>query len=154
MTVNVLGTEYTVLVKKYDEDEAFARREINGYCDGLMKQIAVCDMDTYKGLEHEPKEYCAACQRQAVRHEIVHAFFFESGLSESSNTVNVPWATNEELVDWMAWQGPKIYAAWREAGALDDLPFSANQITIDGMELARNVCKIACCGGDGNGGGR
>ena len=119
MTVNVLGTEYAIFVKKYDEDEAFSRREIDGYCDGMMKQIVVCDMTTYKGFEHEPEEYCVTTQRHALRHEIVHAFFFESGLADSSNTVNVPWATNEELVDWLAWQGPKIYAAWREVGALD-----------------------------------
>ena len=29
------------------------------------------------------------------------------------------WASNEAMVDWIARQGQKIYAAWREAGALD-----------------------------------
>lgn len=31
MKVNVLGTEYTVTTKKYDEDEAFERLKIVGY---------------------------------------------------------------------------------------------------------------------------
>lgn len=49
MKLNILGTEYAVVVKKYDEDEAFARLNIDGYCDGLIKKIVVCDMATYKG---------------------------------------------------------------------------------------------------------
>ena len=51
--------------------------------------------------------------KKVLRHEITHAFFFESGLAENS-----PFAQNEELVDWMAIQGPKIYKAWQEAGAV------------------------------------
>ena len=38
MKLNILGTEYAVVVKKYDEDEAFARLNIDGYCDGLIKK--------------------------------------------------------------------------------------------------------------------
>jgi hypothetical protein len=54
--------------------------------------------------------------RRVVRHEIVHAFLMESGLDESSNPADA-WATNEEMVDWFARQGPKIYKAWKEADA-------------------------------------
>lgn len=48
-----------------------------------------------------------------VRHEIVHAFLKESGLDCNSD-----WARNEEIVDWIALQGPKIMAAWTEAGCI------------------------------------
>ena len=118
MTVNILGTSYTLTIKKYDEDEAFERRSIDGYCDGLTKQIVVCDMTTYKGWEHEPQETAAAAKRQTVRHEIVHAFFEESGLSYSGLQYEGSWAKNEEMVDWIASQGQKIYKAWQEADAL------------------------------------
>lgn len=118
MTVNVLGTEYTITVKKYEEDEVFERRSIDGYHDGLAKQIVVCDMSTYKGWEHESAETIKASQKETLRHEIVHAFFHESGLADSSLTFDGAWAKNEELVDWIAIQGPKIYKAWQEAGAV------------------------------------
>ena len=117
-TVNVLGTVYTIAVKKYNEDEAFARRSIDGYCDGQTKKIVVCDMATYKGWKHEPPDTVAAAQKQTLRHEIAHAFFYESGLADSSFTYDGPWAKNEELIDWLAYQGPKIYRAWEEAGAV------------------------------------
>ena len=118
MTVNILGTEYTITVKKYEEDEAFERMSIDGYCDGHIKTIVVCDMSTYKGWEHEPKETAEIAQRQTLRHEIVHAFFDESGLASSALGIDGSWAKNEEMVDWFALQGPKIYKAWKEAGAL------------------------------------
>lgn len=118
MKINVLGTEYTVTIKKYDEDEVFSRRSIDGYCDSFTRQIVVCDMSTYKGWEHEPLETAEAAQKEVLRHEIVHAFFNESGLADSSSTVEDAWTKNEEMVDWIALQGPKIYKTWQEAGAL------------------------------------
>ena len=118
MTVNILGTPYEIIVKKYDEDEAFERRSIVGFCDGYVKEIVVCDMHTYKGWENEAEKTVVAAQKQALRHEIVHAFFDESGLMDSSSMVECPWSQNEEMVDWIANQGMKIYKAWVEADAL------------------------------------
>ena len=48
-----------------------------------------------------------------LRHEIVHAFLYESGLDVSSE-----WARNEEIVDWIALQTPKLQKAFEEAGCL------------------------------------
>lgn len=117
-TVMILGTEYTITVKKYDEDDVFKRLSVDGYCDGYIKSIVVCDMSTYKGWEHEPKATLEIAQKQTLRHEIVHAFFNESGLASSAFGIDCSWAKNEEMVDWIALQGPKIYMAWQEAGAI------------------------------------
>ncbi len=118
MTVNVLGTEYTVTVKKYKDDEAFERRSIDGYCDGYTKQIVVCDITTWPGWEHESPETAQKSQKETLRHEIVHAFFAESGLMDSAVIYDSAWSKNEEMVDWIAIQGPKLHAAWQSAGAL------------------------------------
>lgn len=118
MKVSILGTEYEILVKKYDEEEAFERRGICAFCDGLNKQIVLCDMKTYKGWENESEESCLICYKINLRHEIVHAFFNESGLCESSNAFNGAWAKNEEMVDWIALQFPKMQKAFEETGCL------------------------------------
>lgn len=118
MKVNILGTAYEIVVKKYEDDEAFARRHIDGYCDAFQKQIVVCDMNTYKGWENEPQETKIICQKQTVRHEIIHAFLSESGLADSSATFDCGWAKNEEMVDWIALQSPKFIKAFEEAGCL------------------------------------
>ena len=118
MTVNILGTPYEIIVKKYDEEDAFERRSIGAFCDGFTKKIVLCDMNTYKGWEYEEKTTIDACNKANLRHEIVHAFFNESGLQDNTFGIDNSWAKNEEMVDWISIQGEKIYKAWREANAL------------------------------------
>ena len=118
MNLSILGTTYEIIVKKYNEEEAFECRSIAGFCDGFTKKIVVCDMSTYKGWENEEEQTIQICQKQTLRHEIVHAFFVESGLMDSASQTSGSWATNEEMVDWFALQGQKIYKAWMEAGCL------------------------------------
>ncbi len=119
MKVSILGTEYSIEKKKYDEDKAFDDRGIAGYCDGYSKRIVLCDMSTYKGWKDEPPETLAAAEKANLRHEIVHAFFSESGLMDNALEFEAGWATNEELVDWIALQGPKIMRAWLDTGCLE-----------------------------------
>lgn len=118
MIVNILGTDYEIIVKKYTEEECFERRSIGAFCNGLTKEIILCDMHTYKGWEHEDEKTIEACNKENLRHEIVHAFFNESGLQDNSFSFDGSWAKNEEMVDWIAIQGVKIYKAWLEAGAI------------------------------------
>lgn len=115
--VNVLGTNYTITTKKYGEDGYFKQADCNGYCSGAQKEIVLCEMSTYPGWEDESQEVRDIQSKETLRHEIVHAFFNESGLSVCSSPTDA-WARNEEMVDWIAFQGPKIYEAWLEAGAL------------------------------------
>ena len=118
MKVNILGTEYNIIVKKYDEEEAFDRRSICGYCDGYTKEIVICDMHTYKGWEHETETTIIECQKSTVRHEIVHAFLNESGLQESAFAYDGAWAKCEEMVDWISIQTPKMVEAFKQVGCL------------------------------------
>ena len=118
MTVSVLGTEYEVIKKKFDEDPYFDKRSYDGYCDSIEHRIVYCDMTTYRGWENEPETRAAIAEKATLRHEIVHAFFNESGLQESTSLFEEGWAKNEEMIDWIAIQGPKIYKAWEEAGAV------------------------------------
>ena len=118
MKVNILGTEYTVTVKKYEEDESFKSRSVCGYHDGYAKRIVVCDIGTYPGWEHEAPETAQEAQKETLRHEIVHAFFYQSGLDQSACAYDGAWSRFEEMIDWWAIQGPKVYKAWEAAGAL------------------------------------
>lgn len=115
MSVIILGTEYKIIIKQYEDDNAFERRSIGGYCNGLAKEIVLCDMKSYKGWENEDAETIEACNKENLRHEIVHAFFNESGLQDSSFTYDGAWVKNEEMVDWFAIQGLKIFNAWLQA---------------------------------------
>lgn len=117
MQVNILGTPYEIIVKKYDEDEMFKDQECDGYCASATHKIVLCDLHSLDRWKNETEETIQAFAKQTLRHEIVHAFFNESGLTQNTNSVDA-WAVNEEMVDWIALQGEKIYKAWQEVNAL------------------------------------
>ena len=108
LKINVLGAEYTIT--KVHSDPRL--ENIDGICDETTKEIVV---ETYEGDDGKPgvKAQLDIQRKKVLRHEITHAFLFECGLAENS-----PWAQNEEFVDWIAIQGPKIYKAWKEVGAV------------------------------------
>lgn len=118
MPVNVLGTPYEVYFRAYDEDPAFVKNSLSGYCSFGDHTIVICRMETFPGFEDETDTVIRAFEKEALRHELVHAFLYESGLCESASPSPASWAKNEEMVDWFALQGPKIFVAWQEAGAL------------------------------------
>ena len=108
--VHILGSVWTIKQRSESEDENL--KDCDGYCDWTTREIVV---------EREESGNLADMERyirKVIRHEIIHAFLFESGLCQCSCTVQ-NWAMNEEMVDWLAHQGQQIYAAWKEAGALD-----------------------------------
>lgn len=117
-TVTVLGTPYTAEVRKYEDDPHFCKDGYCGYCDFYQKRIVLCDMKSKDDWQDEPEEKIRAVMKSTLRHEIVHAFLDESGLQDSALHCDIAWATNEEMVDWIALQGPKVYQAWKEANAL------------------------------------
>lgn len=116
--VNILGTEYTIEKKAFKDEQQFEKRNIDGYCDGQLKIIVYCDMTTHPIMRDESDEYCKACERHTLRHEIVHAFFNESGLMESSAQFRDGWSQNEEMVDWIAIQFPKMMVVFRTLNIL------------------------------------
>lgn len=113
-TVYILGTEYTIEYGSYKDFPPL--HEIDGYTDTSTKQIIVDDMSMAE-READSKKDLMTYQKSVIRHEIIHAFLYESGLAENSN-VNESWATNEEMVDWFAIQSPKIFKVFQELDIL------------------------------------
>lgn len=108
MKVNILGTEYTI--KKGNAIDYPKLKNSMGYCDTSIKTIVVSDMKEEKD-DPDALENMDVFQQKVIRHEIVHAMLYESGLS-----VNSDYACNEEMVDWIAIQTPKMLKAFRDAG--------------------------------------
>lgn len=105
--INVLGTEYTVTVRT-EADDRVLRDNADGYCDKTTKSIVLLDLNEGNSTLGDKEAY----MKKVLRHEITHAFLIESGLAECTN-----WDC-EQTVDWFAYQGPKIYEAWRKACAI------------------------------------
>lgn len=111
--VNILGTEYSVFVDAFDCPELKAKN-CSGYCTFMAKEIHIEDYSTDEDWKNETEEIRKAQSDVVLRHEITHAFLFESGLAQNTNGVE-SWAMNEEMVDWLAIQFPKLLKAFKEA---------------------------------------
>ena len=106
MKINILGTDYDYDIVKHEDDSRL--RENSGFTDTYEKAIRVA-FDYCEGAPDSIRninEFLA----KVKRHEIVHAFFFESGMSD--------WYADVSLVDWLAIQFPKLLKAFEEVGAV------------------------------------
>lgn len=109
MKLEIMGSEWTVEYRKPSEDKYLA--ENDGYCDHSVKLIVV--VSEREGSElNEFKAY----QKRCLRHEIIHAFMYESGLAHDWE--HRSYGQEETVVDWIAIQFPKIYKVFKEAKAI------------------------------------
>ena len=115
MRISILGAPYTISSRTRRQDKAL--EHCDGYCDTSVRAIVVREYTEEECKEPLCLRDLSAYRRKCLRHEITHAFLYESGLSINSAEVQ-EWAHNEEMVDWVAIQGPKLYAAWQQAGCL------------------------------------
>lgn len=109
MKLNILGSEWDVEYRNADADPLL--REDDGYTDPSVRLIVIankredCSIQDYKYM-----------QRENLRHEIVHAFLFESGMG--FNLEHNEFGHEETMVDWIAIQFPKILEVFKEADCL------------------------------------
>ena len=108
--VNILGTEYTIEIRKKDEDK-YLKDFRDGYCDKTSKRIVVAKEDETNELDNY-----SVYLKSIIRHEIIHAFLFESGLHE--NFSHPQFGHEETMVDWIATQSPKIFKVFQELDIL------------------------------------
>nr|DAT94870.1 MAG TPA: hypothetical protein [Caudoviricetes sp.] len=95
--VSILGTTYSVHTGvSYQEDATL--KGLFGYCSHIKRKIVVGDLLTCDGWSNEREEDLKAQERLTLRHEIIHAFLNESGLTSSSNGVDC-WA--KKMKKWL-----------------------------------------------------
>ena len=110
-SVNILGTTYNIAEVSDDKNKGLA-----GATDFYTKTIEIADM---QGINSDAliTDDIESFRKAVLRHEIVHAFLYESGMDMQSGECE-SWAKNETVVDWFALQGQKIYSAWQEVGCI------------------------------------
>ena len=102
--VNILGTEYTL-----HQDDSLVNIGLDGCCKQYDKEIRVRSVENMLEAD-DTLEVKKIRHSEVLRHEMIHAFFNESGLDD--------YANNEQLVDWIAVQFPKMAAAFKDVGCI------------------------------------
>ena len=108
ITITVLGAEYSISIKSPSEDSLL--KDCDGYTDKTTRKIVIAARPNDNELE-DFRSY----QQKVLRHEIIHAFLFESGLHECWEHGS---GHDETYVDWIAVQFPKMLAAFKTADAI------------------------------------
>lgn len=103
-TVNILGTKYKIVFK------AVGDANYDGLCDPYSKIITIRTDNTNNISNFD------FVINLSLRHEIIHAFMFESGLGHCWE--HKPIGHEETTVDWFAYQAPNIYKVFSELGVL------------------------------------
>lgn len=94
MKVKILNTKYEI-----KNDDRIIEEELDGLCLAYDKKILIRNQEKMLSKSDSP-EAKRKRYKEVLRHEIIHAFFDESGLEKYSR--------DEELVDWIAVQFPKM----------------------------------------------
>ena len=108
--VNILGTEYEIIIDAPDE---MLPEDADGAMDHSVKRIVVAKFESDRVSVKDLDVY----RIMVLRHEIIHAFLFESGLWNNSGNVTA-WGQSEEITDWFAIQSPKIMKVFEELEVL------------------------------------
>ena len=103
--INILGTEYEFAIN----DNECREMNADGLCKFYDKKIL------FRSAENMLEPDCSSetkeiRQQEVKRHEIIHAFFAESGLFDYSD--------NEQLVNWIAIQFPKMLEVFKETNSI------------------------------------
>lgn len=109
-TIEILGQIYTIHFDVPDE-------KMPEGADGCMDQ----SIHTIKIAKFEPDRNSLmnldSYRKKVLRHEIIHAFLYESGMWNCSGIAEC-WGTDETITDWIAIQSPKIFKVFKEADCL------------------------------------
>lgn len=109
-SVNILGQKYQIILDTPENNSKL--KEVNGYMEPHSKKIVI-DATLIERHKEDPMaaENLEAKVRQIYRHEIMHCFFAESGISYK-------FSVEEEdfLVEWIAVQFPKMKKVFEELG--------------------------------------
>lgn len=109
-TVNILGTEYKIIFDVPDEEMP---EDADGCMDQSIQTIKIAEFESDRNTIQDMDSY----RKKVIRHEIVHAFLYESGMWNNSGSTNC-WGMDETITDWIAIQSPKLFQAFKEADCL------------------------------------
>ena len=110
ISVSILGTEYTLHVCPDSKDKRFEQLNCDGFCDYSTKELFVSNFTgnlVNREISVSDPRYII---RNAIRHEMVHAFLFESGLG--CDWEHKTFGHEETTVDWIAKQLPNMYETY------------------------------------------
>lgn len=108
--IKVLDTNYDIYVD--NDPEYLDSYNADGLTDDLLKTIHIRNI--FKNKDLDSKKSAEIEFKRILRHELLHAFIYECGLSGNSLEKEA-WPISESLVDFIAIQFEKLSKLYNEA---------------------------------------
>ena len=109
--ISVMGSEFEIIYTTEEEDPTIKGK--SGVCYSLLQKIKIDQyiyLDDADGSVAEAEKASKLLSLLAIlRHEIIHAFFFQSGLDTQCS-----FAVDEMLIDWLSLKMPEIVDVMNE----------------------------------------
>ena len=109
--LNILGSKWKLMIVPRSYDPMLI--ECDGFTDRSIRTMFVAEKSL--GDINDLRDW-DEYQKSVRRHEIIHAFFYESGLAQSWE--HSSYNHDETTVDWFAIQFPKMLRVFEKAEAL------------------------------------
>lgn len=111
--IDILGDRWMIEFVASEDDDILSEGTADGYCDPVGKRIVINDMEDEAHENISDKEqYIKTC----LRHELIHAALFSSGLGFSWE--HSSQGHDETMVDWVANQWQKLVKIFEQAEAI------------------------------------
>lgn len=101
--INILGIEYKIIYEELEKKDG-----LYGKCDETVKEITL-DTKIKTGENLTGCKDISKFNDKTIRHEIIHAIMYESGLDNFGNQIH-----KEEVVEWFAMQYPKMQKIFKK----------------------------------------
>ena len=105
-TINILGVEYRIFDQKEEDNKKL--QGADGLCEYYAHKIII---DTEHKDDANNFDNISEYYHKVLRHEAFHALFAEMGIKD--------WTNDEQLVDMLAMQYPKIRVIMDKLDAMD-----------------------------------
>lgn len=109
--LNILGSKWKLKIVPRSYDPMLV--DCDGFTDRSIRTMFVAGSSL--GEVNDLRNW-EDYQKSVMRHEIIHAFLYESGLAQSWE--HTSYNHDETTVDWFAIQFPKIIEVFEKADAL------------------------------------
>lgn len=105
--LTILGERWEVKIADLKEDSWFEGNNADGKCSVYGRRITLVNSRTDTRIKRAEEEI-PILMKSVLKHEVIHAFLSEAGLNQNAQSCFGPWAENEEMVEFFAWNWEKI----------------------------------------------
>lgn len=100
--IKILGNPWHFMMCSQEVEPKL--KEVMGFCDWSSHVICIADPNENKDDMNMENPYQIICK--VARHEVIHAYLFESGLGD--DFMHPASGHEETIIDWFAFQFKKI----------------------------------------------